>query len=179
MGRLLLYLALPLSLVVPGGLIAYAAVSATPDQESIQLPVTPTPAPADTPAATTPETETFKLFNGATVRAKPGCLDDRGADEKKKQAVSAAKLLPALKQKTLDADRDLTVQERKYKRFLDQHPEKTLTSDEFATYATLKKKYELLLAKYKLAEARYNDGNDEFNRLADLYNADLEACKLG
>jgi hypothetical protein len=134
---------------------------------------------AQTSVTVRPKTETFKLFNGVTVQIRPGCLDGRGTDETKKQAIAAANRLPLLKQKALAAERDLTVQERKAQRFVDQHPESKLPAQEYATYQSLKATYNRLLAKYTLAEKRYNQQTDTFNQLADEYNADLEACKLG
>ena len=184
--RLLVLVALPLSLIVPGGAVAIAAFSTSSEQETIELPVGPEPtsptpeSPSATPSPTPepePETEIFKLFGGRSIRVDPVCADQRRLDEQKSQAIAAANRIPALRQRLLNTKRDARAAERPFQRFLDQHPEQSLAPDDFATYTSLKAEYEAHRRLYRTALQAHNRQVDVFNGLADAYNADLHACE--
>ena len=156
MTRILLALALAVSLVAPVGGIALAVTSAnrSTSQETINLPVSPSPAGSAVE---------FKLFSGEKVHVDRICAIRRHLDAHRNEAVAAARRLPALKREALNSERD-------YSDFLDRHPEKELASADFEIYEALKTRYEQ-------ARAAYNGQIDNYNSLADRVNDDLRVCK--
>ena len=168
MSRWRVVAALPVSVAVPVGIIgvAVAASGNSSDQQVIRMPTAPTPVSQPGSGAAAPAgTKPFKLFGGATVDVKPSCADSHHLGSHKAEAVKAAERLPAIKPTALDARRD-------FRRFLDAHPQHDLAPADFATYKSLKRRYDASIDTF-------NHGVDAFDHLADRYNADLRACKDG
>jgi hypothetical protein len=163
--RLLVIAALPVSLAGPAGVVAVAVSSgSSSDQHVIQLPTAPSPPTGQAAAPTASRTRSVNLFNGKTIQVDRSCADSRDLDAHKRGAVRAADRVPPLKQTLLDTRRD-------YDGFLAKHPEQTLAPDDYAAWKSLRR-------TYKTALAAYNREVDSFNRLADQYNSDLQACKV-
>jgi len=193
MSRVFVFGALVVSLIVPVGSVALAATSSgsSPDQETIEMPTTPTadpitpptpvpselstnplpkPAPHGSSNARTspvqrPRTTSVQLFDGRRVTVSYTCGVSHNLESHKSDAIAAARTLPALKQQVLDTQRDL-------KSFLARHPGKYLDSAGYATYESLK-------APYENARLVYNGQVDRFNTLVDVYNNLLTECEIG